>query len=47
VGRIKGKEAKTTKITSSIRADVVQKLDYGEPEPEATASRSRCFGPSA
>jgi single-strand DNA-binding protein len=35
----KGKKSKTTKITSwSIRADVVRKLDRGEPEPEAPAS---------
>jgi len=35
----KGKKAKTAKITSwSIRADVVRKLDRGEPEPAATAS---------
>jgi single stranded DNA-binding protein len=34
-----GKKAKAAKITSwSIRADVVRKLDRGEPEPEATAS---------
>jgi single stranded DNA-binding protein len=32
----KGKKAKAAKITSwSIRADVVRKLDRGEPEPEA------------
>lgn len=37
----KGKKATTAKITSwSIRADVVRKLDRGEPEPEATASNS-------
>ena len=37
----KGKKAKGTKVTSwSIRADVVRKLDRGEPEPEATASGS-------
>jgi len=37
----KGKKAKTAKITSwSIRADVVCKLDRGEPEPEAPASGS-------
>jgi single stranded DNA-binding protein len=36
----KGKKAKTSKITSwSIRADVVRKLDRGEPEPETVASR--------
>jgi single-stranded DNA-binding protein len=32
----KGKKAATAKITSwSIHADVVRKLDRGEPEPEA------------
>lgn len=37
----KGKKAATTKITSwSIRADAVRRLDRGEPEPEAAASRS-------
>ena len=37
----KGEKAKTAKITSwSIRADVVRKLDRGEPEPEATAAAS-------
>jgi single-strand DNA-binding protein len=37
----KGKKAKTAKITSwSIRADVVRKLDRGEPEPQAPASGS-------
>jgi single-strand DNA-binding protein len=37
----KGKKAANTKITSwSIRADVVRKLDRGEPEPEAVASNS-------
>lgn len=37
----KGKKAKTTRITSwSIRADVVRKLDRGEPEPETVASGS-------
>jgi len=36
-----GKKAKTAKITSwSIRGDVVRKLDRGEPEPEAGASRA-------
>lgn len=35
----KGKKSKTAKITSwTIRADVVRKLDRGEPEPVATAS---------
>lgn len=38
----KGKKAATAKITSwSIRADVVRKLDRGEPEPEAIASTSQ------
>jgi single-strand DNA-binding protein len=37
----KGKKATITKITSwSIRADVVRKLDRGEPEPEAVTSNS-------
>jgi hypothetical protein len=37
----KGKKAKTAKLTSwSIRADVVRKLDRGEPEPETVASGS-------
>jgi single-strand DNA-binding protein len=41
----KGKKATTAKITSwSIRADVVRKLDRGEPEPEATASGSDASG---
>ena len=32
----KGKKAKTAKITSwSIRAEVLRKLDRGEPEPDA------------
>lgn len=32
----KGRKAKTTKITSwSVRADVVRKLDGGEPQPES------------
>ena len=35
----KGRKAKTAKITSwSIRADVVRKLDRGEPEPQTPAS---------
>jgi single-stranded DNA-binding protein len=39
--RPKSKKAATTKITSwSIRADVVRKLDRGEPEPETVASGS-------
>jgi single stranded DNA-binding protein len=37
----KGKKAKTTKITSwSVRADVVRKLDRGEPEPQLNTSGS-------
>ncbi len=37
----KAKTAKTAKITTwSIRADVVRKLDRGEPEPETIASGS-------
>jgi single-strand DNA-binding protein len=37
----KSKKSATTKITSwSIRADVVRKLDRGEPEPEVHASSS-------
>jgi len=36
----KGKKPKTVKITLwSIRADVVCKLDRGEPEPQAAVSR--------
>jgi single-strand DNA-binding protein len=39
------KSATTTKITSwSIRADVVRKLDRGEPEPETAASGSGASG---
>jgi len=41
----KGKKAKTAKITSwSIRANVVRKLDRGEPEPQAPASGSAGSG---
>jgi single-strand DNA-binding protein len=37
----KGNKATTAKITSwSIRADVVRRLDRGEPEPEATTSNT-------
>lgn len=37
----KGKKSKATKITWwSIRADVVRKLDRGEPEPEAVTPNS-------
>jgi single stranded DNA-binding protein len=44
----KGKKAKTAKITSwSIRADVVRKLDRGEPEPEAAASGNQTSAPVA
>jgi hypothetical protein len=40
-GNGKGKKAKTNKQTFwCIRADVVRKLDRGEPEPEALASGS-------
>jgi single-strand DNA-binding protein len=43
----KGKKAKTAKITSwSIRADVVRKLDRGEPEPQAPASGSDAAKPA-
>jgi single-stranded DNA-binding protein len=36
-----GKKAKTAKITSwSIRADVVCRLDRGEPKPQAAASNT-------
>lgn len=41
----KSKKAKTAKITSwSIRADVVRKLDRGEPELEAPASGTAASG---
>jgi hypothetical protein len=41
----KGKKAKTAKMTSwSIRADVVRKLDRGEPEPQAPASTLAASG---
>jgi len=37
----KSKKSATTKITSwCIRADIVRKLDRGEPEPETVASGS-------
>jgi single-stranded DNA-binding protein len=40
-GNGKGKKAKTNKQTFwCIRADVVRKLDRGEPEPETTVSSS-------
>ena len=41
----KSKKSATTKITSwSIRADVVRKLDRGEPQPEAATSASAASG---
>jgi single-strand DNA-binding protein len=44
-GNGKGKKAKTNKQTFwCIRADVVRKLDRGEPEPEALASSSAAPG---
>ena len=44
-GNGKGKKAKTNKQTFwCIRADVVRKLDRGEPEPEALASNSAAPG---
>jgi single-strand DNA-binding protein len=44
----KGKKAATAKITSwSIRADVVRKLDRGEPEPEAITSTSQASDEAA
>ena len=44
----KGKKAKAAKITSwSIRADVVRKLDRGEPEPQAPASTSDAAEPAS
>jgi single stranded DNA-binding protein len=44
----KSKKAATEKITSwSIRADVVRKLDRGEPEPEAVAPASQGSDDSA
>jgi single-strand DNA-binding protein len=43
-----GKKSTPMKITSwSIRADVVRKLDRGEPEPEANASESNASGLAA
>jgi single-strand DNA-binding protein len=42
----KSKKSKATKITSwSIRADVVRKLDRGEPEPEAASSSTATSSP--
>jgi single-strand DNA-binding protein len=44
----KGKKAATAKITSwTIRADVVRKLDRGEPEPQAPATGNGAAGESA
>ena len=43
----KGKKAKGTKVTSwTIRADVVKRLDRGEPEPQANAPHSEASGQS-
>jgi single-strand DNA-binding protein len=45
VGNGKSKKSATTKITSwCIRADVVRKLDRGEPQPEVVASASAASG---
>jgi single-strand DNA-binding protein len=44
----KGKKAKAAKITSwSIRADVVRKLDRGEPEPQVLGSGSDAAEPTS
>jgi len=44
----KSKKAKGTKVTSwSIRADIVRKLDRGEPDPEAVPAASDPNGASA
>jgi len=44
-GNGKGKKAKTNKQTFwCIRADVVRKLDRGEPEPETVVSGSAASG---
>jgi single stranded DNA-binding protein len=44
----KGKKSATTKITSwSVRADVVRKLDRGEPQPDAVASAAAAQDPEA
>jgi single-strand DNA-binding protein len=44
----KGKKSKAAKITSwSIRADVVRKLDRGEPEPQAPATTSDAAEPAS
>lgn len=44
----KGKKTKSTKITSwSIRADIVRKLDRGEPDSEAVSAASDPNGASA
>ena len=44
----KGKKSKAAKITSwSIRADVVRKLDHGEPDPQLPASISDAAEPAS
>jgi hypothetical protein len=44
----KGQKAKTAKITSwSIRADVVRRLDRGEPEPQTPASEASDHSPES
>jgi single-strand DNA-binding protein len=43
----KSKKSKAAKITSwSVRADVVRKLDRGEPEPKAAASGTTTSSPA-
>jgi hypothetical protein len=43
----KGKKSETTRITSwSVRADVVRRLDRGEPQPE-TAPATETADPDA
>lgn len=44
----KAKAGKTAKVTSwSIRADVVRRLDRGEPEPQAPSSTSEAAEPAS
>lgn len=44
----KSKKAKGAKVTSwTIRADVVKRLDRGEPEPQANAPQSEASGQSS
>jgi len=44
----KGKKAKAAKITSwSVRADVVRKLDRGEPKPQVPAATSDAAEPAS